>query len=270
MKSNLKPLSEYINLEKLEFLQSSSQIDKVSISILGLDSLDSCIYSVNGNLPRYPASIIKLFWAVQALIQLPESNAFDSLLEAMIVDSSDSAGQQIVDLLCGQQDPSSVKDFEEAYFQRTKLETFWKEHGYKNLKAAHKTFLNEYSEFDDWIKRNKFQNSVTSDLVIDLWKQLWFEASTLGLTDKHRTKLLNWLCRKPTKEKLKPEENGFQSSLLGYALPPEAVFHGKSGWRDDTINDSGIIVGNKKFAIVVLSELGEKEGIALMRSILRK
>ncbi|MDX1920534.1 MAG: serine hydrolase [Candidatus Caenarcaniphilales bacterium] len=272
MTPNLQTLSQIINIKSLEILQKTGKIQRVSLTVIDLEN-PSSVVSINGDVQRYPASVVKLFWAIQSLVELQESKELDLLLGKMIVDSDDWAGQQIVDKLCGK-DPQDPKDFEKAYEKRRKLETFWHKLGYKTLKAAHKTFLNEYSEFDDWIKQNKSQNSVTSGMVADLWKKLWVNDPSLGLTENKREKLLNWLRREPLHQALKPEEKNFQASLLGYNLPPEAVLYTKSGWRDNTINDSGVIVSNKankklgqNSVIVVLSELGESEGIDFLRSL---
>ncbi|MDJ0625448.1 MAG: hypothetical protein QNJ31_03680 [Candidatus Caenarcaniphilales bacterium] len=288
---------EILERKVISALNDRARVDKISISILDLSNQISRsvqkskerLVSINGEIPRYPASIIKLFWAYQALYQLQNSNNLDFLLEHMLVNSSDAAGQELVDLLTKTHEVE-IHNFEYAYAQRAELDNFWKAFGFRDLKARHKTFLDNYLNLDAWIKEVKGPNTVTSNMVVNLWKQIWINDSEPKLLETKRVEFLKWLKRKPTKAPILPSlfdsycinrdkkaidmkldinnfDGDFQASLIGFNLPKDCDLYTKSGWRDDFICDSGIIRKNSKcYAISVFSELPLKDGLEFIRN----
>lgn len=255
----------------LSLLPSPESLDKVSISLMKLGGVSDYVFGINEKQDRYPASIIKLFWAVQALKELELNQELLTELELMLIDSSDEAGQKIVERLVGK-DPADKEDFEAHYKKRVKLEQFWIERGFPLLKAAHKTFLNEYSAFDNWIKQNKFINRASASMVSQLWKLIWTADPLLGLSEFQRDKLLLMLQRSSIRHDLKPEEKDFQSSLIGFNLPLNVKFFSKSGWRGDVINDSAVILSSagQVYVLTIMCELGEAEGIEFIRGFCKK
>jgi hypothetical protein len=252
--------------KKLNELVSTRNPSQTALKIETLFG-NKTVFEHNAKQKKYPASLVKLFWAVLAV-----ERSFDlqneSILRSMLEDSSDQAGQKVVDFLCG--------DFNERNFElrleirKKQLYQPWINEGFVDLNITHKTFLEDYDEFDGKIKREISENHLTAEEMNLFWRKLMtnsFESFTIK--DNQQKKLLDFLHRTPLKEPLEPETKHFQSTLLCYEIPKNIQAFSKAGWRDKTLNDCGVyqIDDNEYLIISALTELGEKEGIKFLRDV---
>ena len=255
-----------------EFWKNYSKTKSLNqIAFIAKNLNNSQGFAFNENKLFYAASLIKLFWACQLVLQNPSFNQDQELenhLANMLIHSSDEAGQKIVDFLIPI-DNINIYEYEKAYLERQKLEQFWHkyENNYLKLKASHKTFLHEYSPFDEWIKKYKSPNLISANLMADLWQKIFFNQFEPPLKPENQIKILNYLQRKPICKNLKPEELNFQSSLIAFAAPAEAIIFSKAAWLNEALHETAIInFKEHKWLIIFLTELGEKQGINLIRN----
>jgi len=262
----------------LSALASQDERERISICLSQVDSEGNEVRSfiLNGSVPRYSASLVKVFWAVQALYDLELNEYLAEEIRNMLIHSSDKAGQNVVDLLINPQ-PLSTElndeiEFENCYQERLKLEHFWEIRGFTALKAAHKTFLHEYDKVDQWIKLNKSANSLTACEMTLFWQKAWQANSQVnGLFKSTQTRNFFFDCLKRTPRRInfKPEDKDFQSSLIAFNLPESSTVFGKSGWLNEVINDSVLLpLPNGGFVtLTIMCAIGEARGINYIRDI---
>ncbi len=208
----------------------------------------------------YPASWVKLFWAVQAfLVGTPCSD----LIFRLLAHSSDQAGQELVDFLVG----TDSEDYPETKCRRQLLTSFWEERGYAGIGLGHKTFLGEYSALDAWLREDLGPNKISFAQIHKLWSFVLLENN---LKPEQREIFLSALTRKATSAPEIPDTPNFQASLLGFGFgfPESFTFLAKAGWRDWLVCDSACfsLQGGRKVLVSVQADFSSQEAsIAAIR-----
>jgi hypothetical protein len=208
--------------------------------------------------PIYPASIVKLFYAVAAYHWLKQgklepSPEFNRAMRDMIVDSSNDATSYIVDILTGttsgpELPPDAMKEWTK---KRNSINDFFKALGYKQLNANQKPwsdgpygreriFVGEKME-----NRNLLSTKETARLLTEIVLR---KAAAPIYCDE----LLKYMFR--DRSQLRKEPDDQTHDYAGAGLPFDAKFWSKAGWTSTVRHDAVYTeCGDKKFILVAFT-----------------
>lgn len=230
-------------------------LERLSISLVDLNSSICCAYaSYSDQEPRYPASIVKLFWMVDLYGQyeagvIPEGAIAEKELQKMIQDSSNESASRVLDQITQTESGKSLPDnkLTEWIAQRNSANHFFEQAGYQNINVAQKTFpipylkLTEPKGRDRQLRGNQtkpLRNYLTTHNVARLLFEINNEQS---ITKSYSQKMKSLLKRdlNPLAWKQKPYNS--ISGFLGESLPVNTNFSSKMGWTFSNRNDAAII-----------------------------
>ena len=225
--------------------------------------------SWNGELPRYPASVVKLLYLVAAETWLQRQLIDDSpelrgALADMIRDSSNDATGLVVDLLTGTTSgPELGADALERWGQQRQLvnrwlaELAWPE--WQGCNACQKTWgdgpYGRERQFygADLHNRNRLSSDFTARLL--------HAVIAGGLLSPQACRRMQGLLARslhPAERAADPENQ--VDGFLGEGLPPGARLWSKAGWMSQARHDAAYVEaeGQAPMLLVVFSEGGER------------
>lgn len=254
--------------------------DKLSISLVDLNSTQTecCTYAFFADKqPRYPASIVKLFWMVVLFAQyesgeLPLEKISKETLQKMIGDSDNEAASQVLDAIT-QTESGSALTTEEIKKWKAKRDTvnlFFKEAGYFNTNINQKTFPIPYLNTIEPIGRDKqirnkdlkiqdkeknpIRNSLTTYSVARLLYEIRAKQSISHDSSDRMDRLL---ARDLTPTAWKNKPYNAIEGFLGEGLPANAHLSSKMGWTFNNRNDAAIIAspnGKAHYLLVIFGD----------------
>lgn len=229
--------------------------------------------SVRGDVPIYPASVIKVFYLAAVHRWLEDGKLADTpelrrAMKDMIVDSSNDATSYIVDLLT---DTTSGPELEDAalaawFEKRNAVQRYFASLGYTGIVVNKKPWgdgpygreTQARQRFDQ--KRNLLTTDATARLFVEI-------ATGRCVTAERSAQMMEILSRNPAAEQADPDD---QARSIGAALPAEAKLWSKAGWTSQTRHDAAYIElpGGAKFVLVIFTtdHAGERE---IVRSFAR-
>ena len=219
--------------------------EQLSISLVDLSSKKCCAYaSFQDRSPRYPASVVKLFWLVALFGQynaniIPTTTVSSQKLEKMIVDSDNEAGSWILDEIT-QTKSSKQKlnspEINQWIAKRYWVNQFFHQAGYRNLNISQKTFPIPYIQLDRpegpdlqireiyGEERSPIRNFVTTNNVA----RLLFEIDRdLAISPSYSQKIKQLLNRDLNPQAWQNKPYNAIKSFLGEGLPPDTEFYSK-------------------------------------------
>jgi predicted amidohydrolase YtcJ len=220
--------------------------DKIAITVIDLSDPGSPARgSYRGDAPTYPASVVKLFYLAAAHHQietgaLTPAPEFGRAMHNMIVDSSNDATAQVVDLLTG---TSGGPDLEEAALhqwmeKRNLMNRYFLSLGYESINVNQKTWcegpygLERQGLGPDFENRNR--------LTTDAAARLWYEIVAGRAASPSGTReMLNLLHRDPWVKSEDPDDQA--TAFSGKSLPPGSQYFSKAGWTSETRHDTAYI-----------------------------
>lgn len=223
--------------------------------------------SVRGEVPIYPASVIKLFYLVAAHRwledrRLDETAELRRAMRDMIVDSSNDATHYIIDLLTGTTSGPELPESEiQIWFEKRNAVTrYFADLGYTGVIANKKPWGDgPYGRESQAIrlfepKRNMLTTDATARLVLEM-------ATGRCVSSARSAEMLQLMARE-----LGPDNAGTdsQSKFTGPALPAGARLWSKAGWTSQTRHDAAYIElpdGGRIVLIVFTTEHATERGI---------
>ena len=200
--------------------------------------------SYRGDVPIYPASVIKLFYLAAAHRWMEDGKLTDSpelrrAMQDMIVDSSNDATHYVIDLLTGttsgpELSPAEIKTWFE---QRSVVTRYFASLGYTGVIASKKPWGDgPYGREKQAItlfepKRNMLTTEATARLFTEI-------ATGRCVTAARSAEMMKLLARDPQTPDADPDN---QAKFTGPALPPGAKLWSKAGWTSQTRHDSAYI-----------------------------
>jgi beta-lactamase class A len=189
------------------------------------------ISSYNGDVPMYPASVVKMFYMVYAehLVntgKIKRTAEFDRAMQDMIKDSNNDATGLILDTITGTTGGSELepKELSEWMKKRQSVNEWFASQGYQGVHCCQKTW-NEgpYGrEKQGYGPKNELRNSLTADSCAKLLTSI-MQNRVLKVDSCERMRSL--LKRDPM------NNNDEQVvSFTGGLLPKEAILYSKAGW----------------------------------------
>ncbi len=201
--------------------------------------------SFRGDVPIYPASVVKLFYLAAAYrwIQdgkLKETDELRRALRDMIVDSSNDASHYVLDVLTGTTSGGELPaaELQEWALKRNAVNRYYASLGYKGINANQKPwcegpygrerqFLGEKYE-----NRNKLTTDGTARLLAEI-------VAGEAVTPEASRKMMELLKRDLTISSKDPDDQA--QGFTGSALPVGARLWSKAGWTSSTRHDAAYI-----------------------------
>ncbi len=211
-----------------------------------------------GDVPIYPASVIKLFYLAAAHRWMEDGKLADTpelrrAMQDMIVDSSNDATHYVIDLLTGttsgpELSPTEIKTWFE---QRSVVTRYFASLGYTGVIASKKPWgdgpygreKQAITLFDP--KRNMLTTDATARLFVEI-------ATGRCVTAARSAEMMTLLSRDPRTSDPDPDN---QAKFTGPALPPGAKLWSKAGWTSQTRHDAAYIElpNGAKFLLVIFT-----------------
>ncbi|GAA6622344.1 serine hydrolase [Scytonema sp. NUACC26] len=203
-------------------LATERDLPKQDLSITLIDAKTGETAGHKQDTPRYPASVIKMFWMVVLYAQL-ENNIWESeddftpYLSKMIKESDNEAASLIVDLITSTRSSPTLKEekFKAWRYKRQQINRFFQEAGYKNINIIQKTFPIYHINFPE----PKGSESQLLGESIQHWNKI---------TTRHAARLIYEICY--AKQAVSPEASYKMCEWLKRDLNPKV-------WRKNL--DSG-------------------------------
>lgn len=200
--------------------------------------------SYRGDVPIYPASVIKLFYLSAAHRWMEDGKLADTpelrrAMKDMIVDSSNDATHYVIDLLTGTTSGPELPDAEiKTWFERRNVATrYFTGLGYTGVVASKKPWGDgPYGRESQAIrlfepKRNMLTTEATARLFTEI-------ATGKNITPARSAEMMQLLSRDPATEDRDPDH---QAKFTGPALPPGTKLWSKAGWTSQTRHDAAYL-----------------------------
>ncbi len=242
-----------------QFRDSKLLPSQLAVTLLDLrDPARPRSASVRGNVPIYPASVIKLFYLAATHRWLEDKRLADTpelrrAMKDMIVDSSNDATHYIIDLLTGTTSGPELPDDEiKAWFEKRSVVTrYFASLGYTDINASKKPWGDgPYGRETQAIqffepKRNMLTTEATARLLVEM-------VTGRCISADRSAEMMALLSRDPATKDPDPDN---QAKFTGPALPPGAKLWSKAGWTSQTRHDAAYIElpNGAKFVLVVFT-----------------
>ena len=263
-------LDQIVNMIVAQVGAKGLPTHKFSISLLDISNSKYIYAGYRSNEPRFPGSIVKLFWMVYLYGNydndiLQKNSLEHKHLKKMIQDSDNESSSLIVDKMTKTESGESLSDKElnSWIYKRLAINSFFQKAGYQNLNVSQKVFPTSYQKNDAPSGRdlqirgneiNPIRNYVTSYNVARLLYEIY--------TNKSISKNYSLKMKKLIERDLAPrawQNKPFNSieGFLGEGLPENVEFYSKMGWNSRTRNDAAIIISPDKKHKYILVVLGD-------------
>ena len=231
--------------------------DQLAITLVDLhDSANPVRASFRGDVPIYPASVIKLFYLAATHRWLQDGKLADTpelrrALRDMIVDSSNDATAYVVDVLTGTTSGPELSDTEIRVWheQRNAVNRYFASLGYVGINVNKKPWGDgPYGRETQATKLfEPRRNALTTDATARLLAEI---ATGKCVTPARSAEMMALLSRDPASND--PDN---QAKFTGPVLPPGAKLWSKAGWTSQTRHDATYIElpGSAKFVLVVFT-----------------
>lgn len=220
--------------------------DKIAITVIDpADRASPERGSYRGDAATYPASVVKLFYLVAAHHQmetgaLARTPELERAMHDMIVDSSNDATSQVVDLLTGTTSgPELEADALRTWMDRRNLmNRYFASFGYENINVNQKTWCEgPYGRERQGLGPNlENRNRLTTDAVARLWYEIVTGRAAAAAGTR---KMLSLLHRDPSVKSEDPDDQA--TAFSGKSLPAGSQYYSKAGWTSDVRHDTAYI-----------------------------
>jgi len=266
-----------------EFTAKGLTPNQLAATLVDLTDLAKPRYaSYRGDVPLYPASVIKLFYLVATHRWLEEGRLEDSpelrrALRDMIVESYNEATHYVVDVLTGTTSgPELADDALKAWAdQRNAVNRYFSSLGYTNINANKKPWCEgPYGREIQAIQR--FQPS-RNQLTTEATARLLMEIATGQAVSPARSQQMLELLRRdiygPVKD-LEDQTHGFTGIALLEPRREGVKLWSKAGWTSQTRHDAAYLElpdGRKLVLVIFTTDHANERGIipTLVREIVK-
>jgi beta-lactamase class A len=194
-------------------LATERDLSKQDLSITLIDAKTGETAGYKQDTPRYPASVIKMFWMVVLYAQLKHNiweseDDFTPYLSKMIKESDNEAASLIVDLITSTRSSPTLKEekFKAWKYKRQQLNRFFRDAGYKKINIIQKTFPIYHINFPE----PKGSESQLLGDPIQHWNKI---------TTRHAARLIYEICY--SKQAVSPEASDKMCKWLKRDLDPK-------------------------------------------------
>ena len=233
-----------------QFATKKLQSNQLAVTLIDLrDFKRPTQASYRGDVPIYPASVVKLFYLAAAHQWMEDGKLTDTpelrrAMRDMIVESYNEATHYIVDLLTGTTSGPELPDAEidQWFDKRNAVNRHFVSLGYTNINANKKPWCEgPYGRESQSIKRHKpSRNMLTTDATARLLTEI---VSAKSVTARRSTEMLELMRRDPFKKIEEGGEPDQGNAFTGLALRdnPGAKLWSKAGWTSQTRHDAAYV-----------------------------
>ena len=261
------------------FTSKDLTTNQLAITLVNLQNPDKPQWaSFRGDLPIYPASVIKAFY-LQAAHQwmeagkLKDTEELRRAMRDMIVDSGNEPTGYIVDLLTDTTSGPELAADEMAkwYERRNAVNRYFVALGYQNINVNRKPWCEgPYGREMQSVKLHppNHRNWLTTEATARLMTEI---ATGRAVTPERSRQMLELLARRPFDK----EGGGQAREYTGAALPEGSRRWSKAGWTSETRHDAAYVElsGGAKFVLVTFTvgQANNKEIIPFVaRSVIQQ
>ena len=246
--------------------------DELAVTLIDLRASDRPTRaSYRGDVPIYPASVIKLFYLVAAHRWLEDGRLNDTpelrrALRDMIVDSSNDATHYVIDLLTETTSGPELSPSEmQLWFEkRNAVNRYFAGAGYDGINVNKKPWGDgPYGRESQAIRLfEQKRNMLTTDATARLLTEI---ATGKSISPTRSAEMMTLLTRTPAAS---DTDRDSQARFMGPSLPAGAKLASKAGWTSATRHDAAYIElpNGAKFVLVVFTSnhANEKEIIRVV------
>jgi len=256
----LQTLAERAAAATLErFRERKLQADQLALTLVDLRTPDQPAFgSVRGDVPIYPASVIKLFYLAAVHRWLEDGRLADTpelrrAMRDMIVDSSNDATHYLIDLLTNTTSGPELPEPElKVWFeQRNAVTRYFHDLGYTGVLAHKKPWGDgPYGRESQATKAfEPKRNMLTTDATARLLTEI---VTGRCVTAARSAEMRTLLARNPASD-AKPSDT--QAQFTGPALPAGSKLWSKAGWTSQTRHDAAYVElpDGKKIVLVIFT-----------------
>ncbi|HEY0051173.1 MAG TPA: serine hydrolase [Pyrinomonadaceae bacterium] len=253
-----KAVGETLN----KFISKKMQPDNLAVTLIDLrDPKNLKMANFRGDAKIYPASVVKMFYLVAVHEWLKNGKLKDTpelrrALKDMIVDSSNDATHQIVDVLTGatgggELSPPELKIWSN---KREAVNRYFKSKNYADINVVQKTYCEDlYGRERQFWNGGKYRNMLTTNSTARLLAEI---ALGKAVSTQASVEMLELLKRNPYKQDkdLDNQDIGFTGIALKNIR--NANLWSKAGWTSNSRHDAAYVEtpDGQKFVLVVFTE----------------
>jgi hypothetical protein len=250
-------------------------IDDLSITLIDLNTNE--IAHFNGDIPRYPASVVKLFWLVAIYDKIATQNISESEVKSdinnMILRSDNQGASHILDAITNthSQDKTLEKsEFSDWKERRQKINTFFIQQGYGSLNVSQKTFPIPQENImspagpDQQLRGGDVTKPFRNKFSTDQSARLMYDIINKQILPNYQPDIIKLLTRNidPTywkKQPPNPIEFNPVESFLGEGLSPSRWDNiiSKAGWTTASRQEVAYIQSKDRKHRYILAVFGD-------------
>ena len=248
------------------FQENKLLSSQLALTLVDLRSGGSSVprASVRGEVPIYPASVVKLLYLAAVHRWMEDGKLADTAelrraMKDMIVDSSNDATAYIVDLLTdttsGPELPAN--EIKIWFDKRNAVNRYFAGLGYTDINVNKKPWgdgpYGRETQARELFEQKR--NMLTTDATARLLTEI---ATGRCVTQKRSAEMMALLSRDPASKSTDPDN---QAKFTGPALPAGAKLWSKAGWTSQTRHDAAYVElpNGAKFVLVTFTTDHAKE-----------
>ncbi|MBE9104981.1 serine hydrolase [Nostoc cf. edaphicum LEGE 07299] len=255
-------------------LATSKGLPKKPLSITLIDAKTGMYGGYQQNTPKFPASVVKMFWMVYLYGQIKngmwnEAN-FVPQINEMIKRSDNNAASNILDAITQTESGKNVegKDYQTWLSNRKKINLFFQKAGYEKINITQKTYpitdkkIYEPQGFDLKMRgdpNNPIRNKITTMQAARLLYEI---SDNQAISPDYSQKMAQWLSIDPAtriekRDQQNPDEFNPVRGYLSESLPTDVYVGSKAGWTSGSRQEAAYIAtldGKAAYILVVFAE----------------
>ncbi len=251
-------VSQVAALTLQEFAARKLLTHQLAITLVDLSGAQPKSGSFRGDVPIYPASVVKMFYLVAAHRWMEDGRLKDTAelrraLRDMIVDSSNDATHYVVDALTGTTGGPELPEPEMKMWgeKRQAVNRYFASMGYTNINANQKPWNDgPYGRERVWVGTNYGnRNALTTDATARLFSEI---ARGECVSAQRSAQMLKLHARDFTAQgPAHDQARGFTAA----GLPSDARLWSKAGWTSTTRHDAAYVelADGRKFVLVTFT-----------------
>ncbi len=250
-------------------LAASRSLDTKPLSITLIDLKGNTIAGYQQEVPRYPASVVKLFWLVVCEAQLEQSllqpdAALTADLTAMAVHSDNDAASRIFDRITQTTsgNPLSGAEYDSWLKNRLRINQFFRAAGYEGLSISQKNYPiyslkldgpngRELQMLDE--QQQPIRSLITSDQAARLMSEIH---AGKAISASRSQEMMALLTRDLNPEVWKKQADNSIAGFLGEPLPADVRFASKVGMTSKVRHEVAFIESKDGSVAYILAVFG--------------
>ncbi|WP_414581985.1 serine hydrolase [Scytonema sp. PCC 10023] len=257
---------------------ASDQMPTKPLSITLIDAKTNETAGYQQDTPRYPASVIKMFWMVVLYAQIEKGiwkneKDFAPYLAKMIKESDNEAASFILDEVTGTRSEPELKSekFKLWKNKRQQVNRFFRQAGYKNISVIQKTFPIDYINLPEpdgsesqLLEDSHNWNRITTQHAARLLYEICYAGQAVSV--QASKKMCGWLKRDLNPKVWRsPDSYDFNPvrTFFGESLPHTRVrLHSKAGWTSISRAEAAMVATENNKATYILAIFAQDSAYA--------